>query len=150
MRDRALARFMEYFRVVAPGLMRAGSRLVAREYGETSVIEILPERDAAMDAAAGWVDGTGDLLPLYDVVLECAGTAVRQACFFSGPTAPHMYKVNCLSRGGTLCHLVHVTVYDSLDVMGMDLLAERERKAGLGRTLFMLPRRRLLAAFLSP
>ncbi len=132
----ALERFTGHFATMEPKILRRKIHLETRLYEEMATIGFYLARRDKLQTVVGLLARSGELDVLYDIRHEPPCTW-HQACLFSKPSVPYMYRVDCMSYHGDACDRVLITVYDSRDVMGMDLLRELRDKAGLGGIRYM-------------
>jgi hypothetical protein len=52
----------------------------------------------------------------------------EQCCAYSDPTFDFIYKVNCITDDSGMCDTIYVTLYDSLEMLGIEVQNELEEQ----------------------
>ncbi len=60
----------------------------------------------------------------------------HQGCAYSNPAFDYIYKVNGISNDNGDCESVYVSLYDSLETMGLDVLQELRDQTATYKVLF--------------
>jgi hypothetical protein len=74
------------------------------------------------------LDETMELVILYHVIPSDATVMGEQCCAYSDPTFDFIYKVNCITDDSGMCDTIYVTLYDSLEMLGIEVQNELEEK----------------------
>jgi hypothetical protein len=75
------------------------------------------------------LDDTMELVILYHVIPSDATVMGEQCCAYSDPTFDFIYKVNCITDDSGMCDTIYVTLYDSLEMLGIEVQNELEEQA---------------------
>jgi hypothetical protein len=65
-----------------------------------------------------------EMIKLYHVIPSEFTTIGEQCCLYSNPGTEFIYKLNGIADENGLCNTLYVTLYDSLERLGFDLLDE--------------------------
>jgi len=74
------------------------------------------------------LDDHMELVILYHVIPSGATVMGEQCCAYSDPAADFIYKVNCITGDNGTCGTIYVTLYESLETMGIDVQSELEEQ----------------------
>ena len=72
----------------------------------------------------------------------------QRCCAYSNPRFGHMHKLNAQADDRMECDTLHVTLYDSLEVMGSELREELTRVMKGGKLLYAVTEEELLKDFI--
>lgn len=68
-----------------------------------------------------------DILQLYYFIPTHAVLSGRSCCAVSNPNMEYMIKISTITDDKGLCDIIHLTIYNSLDIMLGDITNERKR-----------------------
>jgi hypothetical protein len=90
-----------------------------------------------------------EMVIAYHVIPTDATVHGEQCCAYSDPTIEFIYKVNGITDDSGMCDTVYVTLYDSLDDLGFDVLDEMQEQMQNNReVVFARPLREVLRDFM--
>lgn len=81
------------------------------------------------------LDDHMELVILYHVIPSDAIVMGEQCCAYSDPVADFIYKVNCITNDNGTCSTVYVTLYESLETLGIEVQAELEEQTAKSREI---------------
>jgi gamma-glutamylcyclotransferase (GGCT)/AIG2-like uncharacterized protein YtfP len=95
------------------------------------------------------LDDNMEMVIAYHVIPTDATVHGEQCCAYSDPTIEFIYKVNGITDDSGMCDTVYVTLYDSLDDLGFDVLDEMQEQMQNNReVVFARPLREVLRDFM--
>ena len=86
-----------------------------------------PENPLTLDRVMDILEEQNDVLLLYHFIPSKAILCARSCCGISNPQMERMIKITATTDDRGLCDTIHLTIYNSLEIMLGDIINERKR-----------------------
>lgn len=86
-----------------------------------------PENPLTLDRVMDILEEQNDVLLLYHFIPSKAILCARSCCGISNPQMERMIKITAATDDRGLCDTIHLTIYNSLEIMLGDIINERKR-----------------------
>jgi gamma-glutamylcyclotransferase (GGCT)/AIG2-like uncharacterized protein YtfP len=117
--------------------------------GDTAVLTYVFPKPLNIYDLLDELDDNMEMVIAYHVVPTHATVHGEQCCAYSDPTIEFIYKVNGITDDSGMCDTIYVTLYDSLDELGFDVLAEmQEQMKNNNEVVFTRPLREVVRDFM--
>jgi hypothetical protein len=132
------------------------NRIFNREYfveskidGDTAVLTYVFPTPMNIYDMLDELDDNMEMVIAYHVIPTNATVHGEQCCAYSDPTVEFMYKTNCITDDTGMCDTVYVTLYDSLDALGYEVILEMQQQMKSNNEIvFARPLREVLRDFM--
>jgi hypothetical protein len=95
------------------------------------------------------LDDNMEMIIAYHVIPTDATVHGEQCCAYSDPTIDYIYKINGITDDSGFCDTVYVTLYDSLEELGQDVIDELEKQLRQNNeVVYSRPMREVLRDFM--
>lgn len=130
MQKREVERLVSSLALQIPRLFRRTNYIDAEIYDDTAVLEFKLPNPMDIEDFLDELDDQIDLILLYHVVPSAATRLGQRCAAYSNPSFPDMYKVNAVSDDNGEIDVIHITLYESLMTMGMEVRGELVEMTG--------------------
>ncbi|MCD7940613.1 MAG: hypothetical protein LUH50_11465 [Bacteroides intestinalis] len=86
-----------------------------------------PDKPLTLDRVMDILEEQNDILLLYHFIPSKAILCSRSCCGISNPKMERMIKITATTDDRGLCDTIHLTIYNSLEIMLGDIINERKR-----------------------
>lgn len=128
MQDSTIERFLNHLNLQMPAITARQYYAGAEQHGDSSVLEFHLPTLLPIDELLDILDDHMELVILYHVIPTNATVMGEQCCAYSDPVCDFIYKVNGMTDDSGKCDTVYVTLYQSLETLGIEVQAELETK----------------------
>lgn len=148
MQKNKIERFLSYIALQMPSLMSRNCYSGAELLDDMAVLEFILPRPYPVDELLDELDDQMELIILYHIIPTEATVMGHQCCAYSNPTFDYIYKINGISNDNGECGNIYVSLYDSLETMGLDLLQELRERTSKSKVVFYRKEEDLLRDFM--
>jgi hypothetical protein len=149
MRQNTIERFITHANTLANIIFDRRNHVNTEIYDEAAVLTYVMSTPLNIYDILDELDDSMELVIAYHVIPSAATVHGEQCCAYSDPTIDFMYKVNCITDDSGRCDTVYVTVYDSLDDLGFDILYELDEQSEHNNEVsYMRPRAEVIRDFM--
>lgn len=148
MQKHKIERFLSYISLQMPSLMTRENYCGAEIVDGMSVLEFKLPRLFEVGDLLDEFDDQMELIILYHIIPSEATVVGHQCCAYSNPTFDYLYKLNAISDDNGECDTLYVSLYDSLETFGLDLLAELNDQTASSKVVFARKEEDLLRDFI--
>lgn len=135
MKKHTIERFVSYANLQTDGLLRRDCFAGADIYDDYAVLEFRLPEPKHIDELLDIVEDQDDLVLLYHVTPSKATITGQQFCAYAMLNHDYTHKLNAVADDDGIITAIAVTLYDSLERMGFDLLDELERRTSKGSVI---------------
>ena len=143
-----LPEFIKQFKIFAPlqmpELISSKSLETEEIYENSAQLTYVLTVPMTMERLLDIIEDANELILFYHMQSDSTQFGQR-CCAFSLPNLGHMYKINVISDDQGMCSEVYVTIYESLEYMGIMLREELALVAEKGRCAYKLPEENFIA-----
>ena len=86
-----------------------------------------PDKPLTLGRVMDILEEQNDILLLYHFIPSKAIMCARSCCGISNPQMERMIKITATTDDRGLCDTIHLTIYNSLEIMLGDIINERKR-----------------------
>lgn len=148
MQRHKIERFLSYATLQNPSLMSREQYCGAEMFDDMAVLKFHLPRVYTMDELLDELDDQMELIILYHIIPSRATVMGHQCCAYSDPTFDYIYKINGISNDNGECDTLYVSLYDSLETIGLDLQSELHDQTANSKILFARKEEDLLRDFM--
>lgn len=136
MKKQKIERFLSHVSLQLPSLMSKDNYTGADLFEDMAVLEFKLPKPIPMDELFDELDDQMELILLYHVIPSEATVTGHQCCAYSNPAFDYIYKVNGISNDDCACESIYVSLYESLETLGLDVLQELRDQTATTKVLF--------------
>ncbi len=127
MQNSTIERFLNHLNLQMPQLTARQYYTDIEHHGDCSVLEFHIPEPMEIGELLDILDEHMELIILYHVIPTNATVMGEQCCAYSDPVCDFIYKVNGITDDSGKCDTVYVTLYQSLETLGIEVQAELEK-----------------------
>lgn len=128
MLNSTIERFLNHLNLQMPEITARQYYCDVEYHGDSSVLEFHIPEAMPIDRLLDILDDHMELIILYHVIPTNATVMGEQCCAYSDPTCDFIYKVNGITDDNGKCDTIYVTLYQSLETLGIEVQNELEKK----------------------
>lgn len=124
MQQEQIERFIMLASLEMPNLITSNLFQGAELSDESALLTFLLPRVYSLEELIDELEDQMELVLLYHHIPSEDTVFRHQCCAYSNPHFDHMYKINAISDEHCQCDAIYVTLYSSLEIMGVELQNE--------------------------
>ena len=128
MQNKTIENFLSHSHLQMNSIMSREYYTGAEVYEDSAVLTFLTPKAYPINDLLDILDDTMELVILYHVIPSDATVIGEQCCAYSDPAFDFIYKVNCITDDNAMCDTIYVTLYDSLETLGIEVQTELEEQ----------------------
>ncbi len=128
MQNSTVESFLNHLNLQMPQLTARQNFIDVEYHEDSSVLEFHIPEPLPIGELLDILDDHMELIILYHVIPTNATVMGEQCCAYSDPTCDFIYKVNGITDDNGKCDTVYVTLYQSLETLGIEVQTELEKK----------------------
>lgn len=128
MQNSTIERFLNHLNLQMPQMTARQNFIDVEHREDNSVLEFHIPEPLPIGELLDILDDHMELIILYHVIPTNATVMGEQCCAYSDPTCDFIYKVNGITDDNGKCDTVYVTLYQSLETLGIEIQTELEKK----------------------
>lgn len=130
-----------------PGLISPSEFKGAEIHEDSALLTFLLPKIYNVEELIDEIEDQMELVLLYHHIPTRDAFFGQKCCAYSNPDFGRMYKVNSCADDRFRCDTLYVTLYESLETMGSELLDEMSKLKKYGEFKFCLEEEKLLRNF---
>ncbi|WP_291530104.1 hypothetical protein [Bacteroides sp. UBA939] len=131
-----IERFIMLASLEMPNLIVSALFQGAELSDESALLTFLLPKVYSLEELIDELEDQMELILLYHHIPSDATVFGHHCCVYSNPHFDHMYKFNAVSDERCQCDTIYITLYSSLEVMGVELRNELVETGKRGRFVY--------------